>query len=83
MELTNTSMNHKSLNISEPTFEETLLNIQGYANCYKDFHNALSAKMTSITDSAREFLDKQASNEARAKKMSAALDEAIKEKLFK
>jgi DNA-binding transcriptional regulator GbsR (MarR family) len=83
MELTNTSMDHRSLNISEPTFQETILNVQNYANYYKDFHNALSAKLTSVTDSAKEFLDKQVSNEARAKKMSAALDEAIKEKLSK
>jgi hypothetical protein len=83
MESIGTSKDHMLFNIPDSTFQETLLNAQEYANCYKDFHNVLSAKMASVTDSAKELLDKKASNEARAKKMSAALDEAIKEKFSK
>jgi protein-arginine kinase activator protein McsA len=83
MELPNTSIDHISLNISEPTFQEILLNVQGYANCYQNFHNAMKSKVESITSTTKEILDRQARNEARAKMMSDALDEAIKERISK
>lgn len=62
MESIKTGNDHRSLNISQAAFKDTLLNVQEFANNYKDFHNAMSAKMESIKTSTNNLLDTHNNN---------------------
>ena len=62
MELNDPQTKRKSVNISEPTFQETILKTQEFANSYKQLHNALSAKVSAIKSTTEEILNEYAAN---------------------
>ena len=62
MELNDPHTKRKSANISDSTFQETILKTQEFTNSYKQLHNALSAKVSAIKSTTEEILNEYAAN---------------------